>query len=306
MRRSNEMKGMKNIIIGVVVVAVVVFGIVNMVDMKAAVFKVQKSIEEKWAEDTVDEADIFLERELEKLRSLTDSYEGQLREKKIDVVLQQKKLDTQQQQLARYQAVKEDFAALVRESLAAGNDEIVIYGRVYTPESARNQLASYIVEEQAIADEVRTEAALLQDLELAVADFEQSVRDMNQEYAALERHSVERLAQRDVSEVEKITSDVRNIINGTAEGSELSRTTEKIHTILAGLEERTITTSAEIAYSGTQSSSAGGEGAAELMTFEETERARRAAERKNAVEAEVQALLGFPSDAEERDDADND
>jgi hypothetical protein len=306
MRRSNEMKGMKNIIIGVVVVAVVVFGIVNMVDMKAAVFKVQKSIEEKWAEDTVDEADIFLERELEKLRSLTDSYEGQLREKKIDVVLQQKKLDTQQQQLARYQAVKEDFAALVRESLAAGNGEIVIYGRVYSPESARNQLASYIVEEQAIADEVRTEAALLQDLELAVADFEQSVRDMNQEYAALERHSVERLAQRDVSEVEKITSDVRNIINGTAEGSELSRTTEKIHTILAGLEERIITTSAEIAYSGSQSSSAAGEDAAELMTFEETERARRAAERKDAVDAEVQALLGFPSDAEERDDADND
>lgn len=299
------MKGLKNIIIGVVVVAVVVFGIVNMVDMKAAVFKVQRSIEEKWAEDTADEADIFLGKELEKLRSLTDSYEGQLRDKKIDVVLQRKKLDTLQQQLARYQAVKEDFAALVRESLAAGSDEIVIYGRVYTPESARNQLASYIVEENAMEDTVLNEAAKLKQLELAVDDFEQSVRDMNQEYAALEGHTVEMLAQRDVSEVEKITSDVRNIINGTAEESELSRTTEKIHTILAGLEERIITTSAEIAYSGGRSSS-DAEGATELMTFEETERARRAAERKDAVDAEVQALLGFPSDTEESEDADND
>lgn len=292
------MKGMQKIIVGIAILIIVVLGIVNFVDLKTAVFSIQKSIEEERKEDTIDAAGILGEREMEKMQKQIEDYEKRLREEKIDVVLQRNKVNALQNAYAEGRELKEDFAAEVRKSLAAGKENFVLYGKYYTPETARKQLTAYVVEEESISAEIRHAEEKLAEQEQAVNSFEQSIRDMHNEYAALDSRLITLLAEKEVSEVKKISSDINSILSGTADDSVLSRTTENIYTIISGLEERIIADSAGIQFSGSSVYSDSNTGTDGMMTFEETERAKKAAEREDAIQAEVQALLGVSDETD--------
>jgi hypothetical protein len=153
-----------------------------------------------------------------------------------------------------------------------------------------------VLESNELAEKCESQQHKIAGKEQAVLGLEQSIREAIGEYRDLENRSMELITQKEISEINAISNEVRGIIDGTVHESELSEATRKINMILDGLEKRIIAT--DVSMHTSVSKDFDGVEDNNLRTYEETLRARDVFEREEEVRDEVEALLAGESKIE--------
>jgi hypothetical protein len=285
-----------SLVVAILVIGIVVLGIVEIVDIKAAIFEVQHNIQEKWTEDEVDHAGVIVGKELEELQDIINGYKRDLRDREVELALEKRVLDELERQYDEKEVLKIGFASRVRTALEESTDTFSFYGIDYTIDQAERQLTSYVLESNELAEKCESQQHKIAGKEQAVLGLEQSIREAIGEYRDLENRSMELIAQKEISEINAISNEVRGIIDGTVHESELSEATRKINMILDGLEKRIIAT--DVSMHTSVSKDFDGVEDNNLRTYEETLRARDVFEREEEVRDEVEALLAGESKIE--------
>lgn len=283
------MKKSTSVIVTAIIAVIIVVGIVEMVDIQAGLKKVQQDVQDKWAQDTIDNAVVIFRSEMEKLQAIIDDAKIRLREEKIQLAIESQKLAALVKQSDEMNFLKQEFAAVTRTAIDSGNSTIKYYGKLYSPDLAMQQLTLYVMQSADLLKEIEYQKGRVADQTTAAAGLENAINDLVDQYRDLDRHFAVLIAKKDVSELNEYAQGIPPILKGTANDSELSDVSKKLQLILQGLEEKIIANDASVqAFSFSNGTSTGDTG---VLSYNETLEAREKYNQEEAVRAEVAALL---------------
>lgn len=274
----------KNIIIIVLLSLLILIGLYNIIDLKAAYIQIQENFEEERNTDSVKHAELLLRGYLKDLRSQIASYDEQLEAQRINLAVEQAALAKSQELQQKRGVTKLDFANRIVE---ASDQSFEYFGQVYTPQAARDQLRYFIMLVQDMEAENLEKQARIENRAITIQELEDSIRLLKQQLGELEKEADRLINSKQVAEIQKISNDLAGTASGSVTSTPVSKITGEISNLF-GLLEREIVRNTYVSPAQDTVLTAGN---TNLLGFEQAESMQNLSLREQAIDAELTQLL---------------